>query len=170
MEPDTNPINVVIELIRSYMRLAQAQVVLYNQAWKIPPDNRLYISVGLLSETPYGSSCTYEENDEHTALLEVVQLNTREIYSINAYSYGPDALARKDEIIMAFHSTLAQQLQEKYAFKFANLPLSFVDTSAVEGAARLNRYTISLAALCARRKTSVVQYYDKVGQSMIINP
>lgn len=171
MESNPNPINLTVELLRNYMRLARSQVVLYNQGWKIPPDQDLYISVGLLNERPYGSSCSYHHNEDHTALLETVQLNVQEVYSINAYSFGPEALNRKDELVMAFHSTMAQQLQEKHGFKYANIPVAFTDTSYAEGAARLNRYTLTINALCARRKTTVVQYYDKFSnEALIINP
>jgi len=55
-------------------------------------------------------------------------------------SQNNDARARRQEILFALNSTRAEQLQEKYGFKIANLPTTFNDTSYVEGASRLTRY------------------------------
>lgn len=171
MTVNANISKVIIELFRSFMGLDTEQVVLYNQDWKIPADQRLYLSVGFLSERPYGSSRGYQNSDDGKALLEVLELHSQEVYSVNVYSFGPEALARKEEVLLAFHSTQAEQLMETYSFKLPNLPLSFTDVSQVEGAARLNRYQITFAVLRTRSRTNVVQYYDKFSDpSLLINP
>lgn len=164
-------INYLVQIIREFMRLANDQVVVYNQGWKIPPDNRLYISVGLLGSKPYASSKAYEDSPDGKALLEVISLNSQELYSLNIYSYDMSVLERRDEVVMALNSTLAQQMMEKHSFKLATLPTSFRDLSGLEGASRLFRFQADVALLRVRRKENVVQYYDKfAGPSLIINP
>lgn len=168
-----NTINLVIELIRVFMGLDRDQVVLYNQNWKIPTDTRLYIAVAFRGEKPYSTVKEYMNNEEGTALIEVISLSSQETYTITVYSFGPDALERKEEVLMAFNSTLAQQLQEKYGFKLPLLPLSFLDLSDIEGASRLNRYETNVAVLRVRSKTNIVQYFDQFEnppKNILINP
>lgn len=164
-------INHLVQIIRSFMGLKNDQVVVYNQNWKVPADGRLYVSVGLLSTRPFGSTKGYEDSADGKKLLEVICLNSQETFDINIYSYSGEAIAQKDEVVMAFNSTLAQQLMEQFSFKLASLPQSLKDLSDLEGAARLFRFQASVAILRARRKENVVQYYDEYQQpSLIINP
>jgi len=173
MASPPNTLNLVIELIRTFMQLERDQVVLYNQNWKVPTDDRLYIAVAFRSEKPYGSSKEYMNNEDGTALVEVISFNSQETYTISVYSFGPEALERKEEVLMAFNSTLAEQIQEKYGFKLPLLPLSFLDLSDIEGASRLNRYETNVAVLRVRSKTNIVQYFDQFEnppKNILINP
>lgn len=171
MTPAPNTINLVIELIRKFMALEKEQVVLYNQNWKVPTDKRIYISVMFRGEKPYGSAKHYE--DRPNELVEIITLNSQETYAIDVYSFGPEALDRKEEVLMAFNSTLAQQMQEQHGFKLPLLPLSFRDLSHIEGASNLNRYQLDVAVLRSRQKENVVQYFDQYQippKTLIINP
>src|ERR1700694_5513757 len=104
VDPKTlEPINNVVELIRSFMNLELDQVVLYNPNWTVPSDDRLYITVAFLAGRPYGGSRTYAMNDAATQLVETTTLNSREDYSINIYSRTDEALRRKEEMLMAFN-------------------------------------------------------------------
>lgn len=167
---NNDTINLLVQIIRSFLNVANDQVVVYNQGWKIPADRRLYVSVGLLATRPFGSSRSYEDSPDGTKLLEVITLNAQEVFSINIYSYDAEAIQRKDEVIMSFNSTNAQQVMEEFSFKLASLPQSLTDLSELEGAARLYRFQANVAVLRARRKENVVQYYDKFQQpSLVIN-
>lgn len=165
----SDTIYYLVQIIRDFVGLERDQVVVYNQNWKIPPDKRLYVTVGLLYTKPYGSVRTYEERDG--ALVEVINLNTQETYDLNIYAYDREALVNKDEVIMALNSTLSQQVQEQFSFKLAKLPTSLKDLSALEGSSNLYRFQADVALLRARRKENVVQYFDKYSNpSLIINP
>lgn len=168
---NNDTIHLMVQIIRSFLKLENDQVVVYNQGWKIPEDRRLYVSVGLLFTKPFGSKRGYEESPNSDALLEVLTLNQQEMFSINVYSYDDDLIEQKDDVLLSFNSTLAQQVMEKYSFKIASLPVSMTDLSALEGASRLYRFQANVAVLRARRKENVVQYYDKYKDpALIINP
>lgn len=171
MPPRT--INLLVGLIRSYMGLATEQVVVYNQKWRIPSDNRVYISVGYLAQKCYAPALTYENPavGEAGGLKEVATINSQETFSINIYSRSDEAILRKDEVILAFNSTAAQQLCEANSIKLARVPIAFTDLSQLDGAAILNRFAITINALCARKQERIVEYFDKFQPTgLIINP
>lgn len=171
--PTLEPINRIVELLRGFMELKPARCMLYNQRWKLPEDDGIYVTVALLTSKPYGSTKSYETSLDGSALLEIIELRIQETYSINIFSRSQDALNRKEEVVMAFNSTAAQQMCEAHALKLATLPVSFVDTSLLEGAARLNRYTVTMAILRGTSKTNIVQYFDHFDnppRKLLINP
>lgn len=170
-EPRT--LNLIVGLLRSYMGLEAPQVVVYNQKWKVPSDNRLYITVGLLAFKPYGNStitATFTDTNG-SGLKEVSTLHSQESVSVNMFSRSEEAVDRRGEPILAFGSTEAAQLCDRYAIKFGRLPVAMTDLSGVEGAARLNRYVATINLLCARKQERVVQYFDKFpAPTLVINP
>lgn len=171
--PQISPTTAVINGLRDFMELRAEQVVLYNQKWKNPNDDRLYIVVAYLNSKPFGSNREYRDSDTGEALLEILTLYTQETLSIHAFSRNQEAYDRKEEILMFLNSTAAQQAQERLGFKLATLPASFVDTSETEGAGRINKYTITLNLLRMTQKENIVQYYDKFPDStkkLLINP
>jgi hypothetical protein len=171
--PSISPINLLINGLRSFMDLADIQVVLYNQKWRNPNDDRLYVVFALLSTKPYGNRKEYEQNPEGTALLENLSVNIRETYSIHIFSRNQDAMNRKEEILFFLNSDEAQQIQEAASFKLATLPVSFVDTSDTEGAGRINKFTITVNALRVVTTSRIVQYFDKFQippKNLFINP
>ncbi len=166
-------LNIVVGLVRDYLGLEPDQVVVYNQKWRIPSDQRLYVTIGLLAQKPYGSTLEHlpftDESGE--GLKEVVTLNSQESLSVNVYSRGQLAIERKDEVIMAFGSTAAQQLCEQHSIKLGRLPLAMTDVSGLDGVAILNRFVATINLLCARRQERVVQYFNRFQVTgIIINP
>lgn len=173
MKPRT--INLIVGLIRAYMGLAAEQVVVYNQKWRIPSDNRLYITVGYLAQKPYAAETTFENfggpGQPAAGLKEIVSVNSQETFSINAMSRGQEVIERKDELVMALASTAAQQLCEANSIKLGRIPVAMTDVSGLDGAAILNRFVVTINALCARRQERVVQYFDQFPTpGLVINP
>lgn len=170
-------INLIVGLLRAYMGLQPDQVVVYNQKWRIPADDRLYLTVGYLAVKPYGNTLDLvpftqgEGENAVNGLKEVSALASQETFSINVYSRSEAAIVRKDEVLLAFGSTQAAQLCDANGIKLARLPLGFTDLSSVEGAARLNRFVVTIVALCTRTQERVVQYFDKFQTTgLIVNP
>lgn len=177
MPPRT--INLLVGLIRAYMGLDTEQVVVYNQKWRIPADGRVYVTVGYLAQKPYAANPVYETfgqtpaNPGGVGLKEVVTVNSQETFSINLFSRSDEAIMRKDEIPACLASTAAQQLCEANSIKLGRIPVSMADLSGLDGAAILNRFVITINALCARSQERVVQFYDKFPQPdplVVINP
>ncbi len=164
--------SLIAELIRSYMDLKTPQVVVYNQKWKIPNDDQLYITISAVGpQKPYGASAETRLSEDGSQLLEDVSVGSSEMIGVDLYSRSQDAVDRKEEILLCLASTQAQQLAESYAIKLARIPLTFVDLSGVEGAARLNRFHLAFVVLRTRSKTTVIESYDKFEKPQLaINP
>lgn len=157
------------KVLRAEMGLKQDQTVAYNQAFKIPPDDRLYISVGVLGGRTFAVKTGYENDPTKPQELQQVQgINRQELLSILVYSKDESALERNWEIPVALNSMTAQQTQEANAFKIGNIPLAMTDVSDQEAAARLYRYSLTVAVLVAYRKSASVEFFDSFQQPQII--
>lgn len=154
-------IKVVADIIQSEMGLGPDRVYLYNQKYRIPPDEGLFIVVGFLGARAFGAKTTYENDPISNELVEVQSVNQQETYTVDLLSRDSSARVRKQEIILALNSTLAQQMQEQYSFKIANLPTSFNDVSELEATAILNRYQLAFNALVVYRKVKSVPFFDQ---------
>ncbi len=165
-------IKVIADVIQAEMELPNNRVYLYNQKWVIPPDQNLFVVVGFISAKPFGVRGGYANDPITNELVEVQSLNQQETYSIDVISRDSSARQRKQEVILALNSTRMQQAMEQYNFKIGNLPTSFLDVSAVEAAALLNRYRLAFNALVIYRKTKSTEYYDSfsVPPDIITNP
>lgn len=176
-EPPSDAVLVgLIELLREFMGLATDQVVIYNSDWRIPSDDRLYISVGLLASKVYGSSNQKIDRLASAgvpgALIEQVIINSADTYTVNVFSSTNEAMLRNWEVIAALGSTIGQQAMELLNFAMSLIPASIVDLSGVEGARRLFRYANTITLLRSRMRENVIQIYDDFTGSpaLVINP
>ena len=118
-------IKVVADILQAELSLKNDRVFLYNQKWNIPPDQDLFVVVGFQSAKPFGVKSQYENDPVSGDLVEVQSVNQQETYTIDLISRDHSARMRKQEVILALNSTAAQQAQEQYSFKIANLPHDF---------------------------------------------
>ncbi len=160
-------IKVVALIIEHELALSRDQVILYNQKFNIPPDQRLYVSVSMLGSRPFGAKTQYVGDPITGELVEQQSVNVQEMYSVLLYSRGPSARQRNWEIPAALTSTFAQQQMEEHSFKIGYLP-QMSDVSEQEGTSRLNRYSLTFTALVAYRKTKPVDYFDQFAQPTVI--
>jgi hypothetical protein len=161
-------IKIIALILEHELNLKNDQVVLTNQKFNIPPDDRLYVAVELMGSRPFGVKTAYEADPITGELLEAQSVNCQEMYSVLAYSKGPTARQRHWEIAPALGSTFAQQQQEEHSFKIGYLP-RMTDVSGLDGTSRLNRYRLTFVALAAYRKTKPVEYFDQFAQPTIIS-
>ncbi len=148
------------------------RVYLYNQPWTIPPDEGLFLVLGILASRPFGSSIHYETADDGS-LEEVQGQQTQETYTVTLFSRDASARQRRQEVVFAFNSTAAQQLAEKLSFKFGILPTAFVDVSTTEGSAMLNRYVYTFNVLRAYERRRRCEYFTQFQippKTLIVNP
>ena len=97
------------------------------------------------------------------AEIEISEVQAREMIQVEILSRSNDALFRNWEIVAALQSINAQQSQETNQFKIGRLPTGFLNTSYAEGAAQLNRYTLTFPAFVWYRKGKIITgdgYYD----------
>jgi hypothetical protein len=93
------------------------------------------------------------------------------VLDLDIISRGPDARDRKEEVVMAFNSTYAQQQQEINSFYIGKLPpgAKFINLSEIDGAAIPYRYRISTVLQYTVTKTTPIQYYSSFSDSIITN-
>jgi len=165
------PIKVVADILQSELDLKADQMVLYNQKFDIPPDDRLYLSLAVLGAKTFGASTRYVADPVTLDLNEEQAVNRQEMYSLMIYSRSSEARTRNWEVPAALVSTFSQQMQEKYSLKIAQVPTAMMDISEQEGTARLNKYSLTFNVLAAYTKTKGVQYFDSFSTPEIItNP
>lgn len=161
--PDTSIPVILAKIFRGYMNLEEDHVLLQNQKFKIPVEEGAFLSIVCIAERPFGTNKSYKDNPDTDVggLVEVVTVNRQETYSVQIYSKDSSAIALKDVLVAALSSDLAQAAAEKYSFKLGQQPVGVVDLSAVEGAARLNRYGITFNVLSVTSTERAVLYFNQ---------
>jgi hypothetical protein len=162
-------LKILVDIVRREMRLKADQVVIYNQRWIIPPDDRLYVAISVTGSAPFGVNRKYASSsatDPQTGqpvptLNEELSVNTRDILTFNIYSASGEARERRNELIFALESTYAEQQMEKYSFLIGSVPTSYVDVSEEEGTKIINRYAITYNVQYAQSASNPVEYFDK---------
>ena len=158
-----SPIAVLRDIIVHEMGLDGERVNIYNQKFKIPPDDEIFVVLSFIGAKPFRVRNT--TSGSGNSMQESQTLNVHEIYEINILSRNESAMFRKEEILFALVSQYAEQQQELNNFKIFRMPASFNDVSEVEAAARLYRFSINIVVFAWYTKTPKViasnDYYDK---------
>lgn len=167
----TEPVKVLANIIRIEMRLKNDQVLLDNQRFEIPADNRLYLSIALTGTRAFGNKNKHVNDPVSNVLTLVQSVNRQETYSVLLYSKGPEARTRNWEVVAALNSDTSQSWQESNAMKIATLPSSMVYVPELEGTARLFRYSLLVNALVAYEKKSSPPFFDtfQIPPTVIVN-
>ena len=153
------------DIIQSEMQLEDDQVYLWDQKLNIPPDDRLYIAVSVQSCKPYSN--IREMVSTVSGLEEHQTVNMQATLGIDIISRSSEARDRKEEVIMALNSTLAQKTQETYAMLIGKVSTGFNNLSEIEGAAIPYRFVVSCSLQYKVTKQKLVEYYDNYTNSVI---
>lgn len=148
--------------------LAADQVLVNNQKFDIPPDDRLYLTLTLLGSKTFATKTAYENDPVKGVLQEVQATNRQEMISLHLMSRSNEARTRNWEVSPALKSTLAQQVSEEQSFQIGYLPTSMNDVSQLEGTARLNEFVLTFNVLVAYRKSKPVEYFDEFPTPVLI--
>lgn len=159
-------LELFLDILKEEMDLADDQIWLWNQKFKVPKDSRLYVVVGILSCKPFGS--LLRPNSSGSGINADQTLNMMATLSIDIFSRSLEAVQRKEEIILSLASVYAEQQQELNGFSIARLPISFVNLSQEEGAAILYRFNISVNIQYLFRKTTAVDYFDDFSAATVV--
>jgi len=150
-----SPLDLVCDIIETYMGLSQGQVWLFDQKVNIPPDNRLYVAVGISSCKPFGNS-----NTASTTGTQQQSINMLARLDINILSRSTVALYQKEQILLALNSTYAEQQMEANSFFIAPISTGFVNLSNIDGAAIPYRFVITVQCQYFVGQTSSIPYYS----------
>jgi len=160
------PIKFLGEIIRREMDLQPDQVTLYNQKFTIPKDEKVYISVGYLSQKPFSNNISY--SGEGSGLMEIQNTNIRAVMTVEIQSRNTSALNRKEEILFAVNSTFAKQMMEANSFSIAKISSNFVNLSREEGSGIPYRFNISLVMHYTVTKTKNVSYFSNFQSNNVV--
>lgn len=152
-------LGLLAHIIQIEMGLTPEQVTLYQQKFKVPNDEKVYVAVGMLTQKPYGSNRTYKDGGVST-LNEIVSTNWKCIAWVEIYSSTNLAFLRKEEIAAAINSTYSEQIQEANNFKIAKMPSQFTNISSEHGPGIPYRFNISVSLLYTVSKEKSVPFFD----------
>jgi hypothetical protein len=120
--------------------------------------DKLQISVTVTDIKPLSTKSVFVNST--SGEVEQSEVTQRENVQIDIFSVNSDARLRRWEILSALSSFYSQEMQNKYFFKIANLPSTFLNTSDAEGGSQLNRYSISFSCFTHYTKTKTSTFYD----------
>lgn len=155
---------IIINILANRMNLDPSnQIWLQDQNRKIPPDNKLYVVVGMVDAKIMcnTSSMITQTIDDVPTEYEVDEVMMCEYTQIDILSRSNQALFRKPEVVASLGSIYSKQQQELNNFKIFRIPQSFVNTSSAEGGSLINRYTIVVPCFIKYTYTTLLgDYYD----------
>ncbi len=149
-------IKKVCEIIQNQMELEDGQVYLYNQKINIPPDDKLYVAVGVGPSKPFGST---RKMASGAGVTQRQSINVLQSLQIDILSRTTEALDRKEEILLALKSAYAMEKQLRYGFMAAPIG-QFTPLGSIEGAAIPYRFSINVNVQYSVSKDQETEYYD----------
>jgi hypothetical protein len=158
----------VRQILIHEMELEEDHVNIFNQRWKIPPYEDMFIVLQCLPSKTLSNRSTVKYNPTTGDYEEILDMNNQEKIVISIFSRNMDALLRKEEAIMSLCSVYSQQLQEANSFHIARIaPVE--DLTMLEGAAQLYRYDIPVTILSWQQRTKTVEYYNLIRTKVTAN-
>jgi hypothetical protein len=152
------PEQVIVDILKSQMLLSDDQIWIRYQNQVIPPDNRIYINVGM-SDSQIISSVRSQDVD-YDGMAEIIQVQSRDNIQIDIMSRSVTAIQRRWEMISALNTVYSEQQQENYNFRIFTIPTSFINASSAEGGSNINRFSIIIACHTWYKQEKVVQSPD----------
>lgn len=159
------PLQLVCDIIQTFMGLSQGRVYVYNTKLNLPTDSGLYIAVGIRDCKPFGNSTVTYNGIAMQAVNMLARLD------INVMSRSIDALNMKEQVLLAFNSIYAEQQMELNSFFIAPISIGFVNLSQIDGAAIPYRFVITSQMQYFVPTTMAIPYMDTfVPAEIITNP
>lgn len=153
-------LKLLCDLLQDQLEIGPDRVLPYNEKWNVEKDYGIYVCLGLMNAMPFGASTRTQWNVSTSKMEEYQILHEKHMYSLNVFSRDRSAAIRCHEIVFALNSVQSQQIQELHGFRIAHLPVSFVDATQIEGAARLHRYALTFNVIRSYERTKDISHYD----------
>lgn len=159
---DVNVPLKLIELLQTDLCIGADRVWLYNERRAIPTDTKMWMVLEYVAGPQYGNTLKYCTIDGVYSTVQAAY--STDLYTLMIGSYTDskgqiEAFDRKEEVAFALGGNLAQQYQEKYAFRIGTLSDPF-DASVDDGAGVLTRYGYRFTAMVCHQRIKPVNYYD----------
>jgi hypothetical protein len=149
---------IICDILQTCMTLESDQIWITNTRRSIPEDKRLYVVVGTMGFTPYGSTNRHEFNG--SVMQETLSSWVQETITVDILSYTTEAVERYWEVMASIKSSYSQNLQQTHCIKISEIPTTVNDASEAEGPALIYRIAITLQVLRKYDKIMDVEYYD----------
>ncbi len=153
-------------ILVNQLGLNAQDVNIYDEKWKIPPTENLFIVLEYRSGECIANRNLFDATGGDP--VEYQEINMLEQITVGVFSRDRSATQRKEEVLMAILSSYAQGIQEKYSFKIARVG-NIADLSAVEGTAMLKRYDIDLSVYAWYSKNVTPGYIDNFTIQAIVD-
>ena len=151
MEPDL----IIADIIATEMSLASGRVVVYDENFKAPNDQDIYITIAFSSGKIIGNNNRFNPDTNS----EEQYVSVSETYNIEMTSKNRDALTRRYDPNMALRSVYSEQKQEENQVRIFRTNTN-MDLSFIEGGSSLHRYRIPVIINSTKSKSKVIDYYD----------
>lgn len=135
---------ILADIISTDMSLDPDRVVVYDQNFKAPKDQDIYVTIALQTSRIIGSNNRFapaEDGPPAKNDREIKYISLSEIYNIEITSKNRDALTRYPAVVMALTSDYSEQMQEENQIRIFRTG-QVLDLSAIEGTSSLHRYRI----------------------------
>lgn len=128
---------ILCDIISTDMALEPSRIVVYNQNWKSPQDDDIYIVVSEGTSKIIGNTNRFDYKNER----EVKRVSISTTYNIEITSRNTDAKYRKAEVLVAIASDYSEQQQELNQIRIFRTN-QILDLSFIDGRSALHRYRI----------------------------
>jgi hypothetical protein len=152
------PLKAIAQVISNQMGLPEGRCWADYERNKIPPEG-LFCVVSSLAPSETISAVDYFDAETNQ---EVQQLCMLHHLQIDLASIIPDnsARLRKEEVLMALRSFYSMNYLAKNGLGLSWIQSNLTDTSKVEGANYLNRYTTTCSVNALHTKSQAASYFD----------
>lgn len=137
------------------------RVFFENQKVLWPKDDKLFVTVGVLTSHVIGNNIEYKTIANNYS--EIKTINNATTLSVNIYSRGIDALVMHPDVLMALNSTYSQQQQMRNGIRIARIPSgrTIQNLSELDGDAILYRFHFDCVVYHGKTLIKPVDYFDK---------
>jgi hypothetical protein len=154
---------ILCDIITTDMSLDPTRVVVYDQNYKAPKDDDIYIIVSEGTSRIIGNTNRLDPATEK----EIKCVSKSTTYNVEITSKNTDAKYRKDEILAAIGSVYSEQQQELNHMRIFRTS-QILDLSFIDGRSALHRYQIPVIINSVQRYEKAVTVYDKFQETQIL--
>lgn len=148
------------DIIASEMNLDRDQLFIMGERFTVPRDERLYISVALLSAKPFSSGAPVGGDEQESSV------NMSAAIQVDLFSKELESLERKEEVILALRSAYSLQVQAARGFLIARVTSAINNLSGVEGPGIPYRFSFTVNLQYRVSKVKSVEFYDTFNRSL----
>lgn len=161
-----SPLQLLCDVIQTYMGLGSDQVYLWNQKFNIPSDGRLYIAIGVAGVKPFGSS---NIADGYGNTIQAV--NCRALLDVFIFSRSTLARDQKEQVVLALNSQYAESQMEANCFYISPLTTEFSNISEIDGGAIPYKFHMTIAVQYFVTNKLAEPYFTTFAQPTVVtNP